>query len=50
MEEYSQAQPPAQQPADTVDLRKAPKWLRRPVGASFGVRLTESSKLCARIG
>ena len=29
-----------------VDLKKAPKWLRKPVGASFGV----SSYLCNKFG
>ncbi|XP_049803426.1 protein transport protein Sec31A isoform X2 [Schistocerca nitens] len=35
MDAYVQAPVPAQQQV-TVDLRKPPKWLRRPVGASFG--------------
>lgn len=53
MEQYAEA--PVVQPPHhahvAVDLRKAPKWLKRPVGASFGVsgitnigsRLVESS-------
>ncbi|KAK7872942.1 hypothetical protein R5R35_004256 [Gryllus longicercus] len=35
MEAYAQA-PVTQQHQVPVDLRKPPKWLRRPVGASFG--------------
>ncbi|XP_066994333.2 protein transport protein Sec31A isoform X2 [Anabrus simplex] len=35
MENFAQAPLPLQQPV-SVDLRKAPKWLKRPVGASFG--------------
>lgn len=35
MDTYVQAPMPTQQQV-TVDLRKPPKWLRRPVGASFG--------------
>ncbi|KAK3915327.1 Protein transport protein Sec31A [Frankliniella fusca] len=35
MESYVQATPPQQAPV-SVDLRKPPKWLRRPCGASFG--------------
>ncbi|KAJ9593994.1 hypothetical protein L9F63_014589, partial [Diploptera punctata] len=35
MESYVQAPVPQQQHS-SVDLRKPPKWLRRPVGASFG--------------
>ncbi|XP_052127985.1 protein transport protein Sec31A [Frankliniella occidentalis] len=35
MESYAQATPPQPAPV-SVDLRKPPKWLRRPCGASFG--------------
>uniref|UniRef100_A0A0A9XWG9 Protein transport protein Sec31A n=1 Tax=Lygus hesperus TaxID=30085 RepID=A0A0A9XWG9_LYGHE len=34
MDNYDEQQVQAPQP--TVDLKKAPKWLRRPVGAKFG--------------
>lgn len=40
MEGYVQA--PLQQQAagpESVDPSKPPKWLKRPVGASFGVRI-----------
>lgn len=41
MEQYADA-PPVQPPVhgqlhSAPELRKAPKWLRRPAGASFGV-------------
>ncbi|XP_069705559.1 protein transport protein Sec31A isoform X3 [Periplaneta americana] len=36
MDAYAQAPVPQQQQQSSVDLRKPPKWLRRPVGASFG--------------
>nr|CAD7198533.1 unnamed protein product [Timema douglasi] len=35
MDQFAQA-PPTQQHQVSVDLRKAPKWLRRPCGVSFG--------------
>jgi protein transport protein SEC31 len=39
MDGYVQAPVPQQSTAPTsVDLSKAPKWLKRPVGAKFGVR------------
>lgn len=40
MDTYAQAPLPQQQQQSPVDLRKPPKWLRRPVGASFGVSFT----------
>ncbi|XP_021915542.1 protein transport protein Sec31A isoform X3 [Zootermopsis nevadensis] len=36
MDAYVQAPVPQQQQQSPVDLRKPPKWLRRPVGVSFG--------------
>jgi hypothetical protein len=45
MDAYVQAPHPQQQQQSPVDLRKPPKWLKRPVGASFGVSLTPSSSL-----
>jgi len=39
MELYSQAPPPTQAQPVPVDLRKPPKWLRRPATARFGVQI-----------
>lgn len=42
MEGYTQAPVPQQSAApESVDLSKPPKWLKRPVGASFGVGRTK---------
>ena len=40
-----QHQTPAQMPSTGATLKKPPKWLRRPCGASFGVRFG-NYKLC----
>jgi hypothetical protein len=41
MDAFVQAPLPQQQQQQSpVDLRKPPKWLKRPVGASFGVSFT----------
>jgi len=46
MDAYVQAPLPQQQQQQSpVDLRKPPKWLKRPVGASFGVSFAPSSSL-----
>lgn len=39
MDGYVQAPAPQQAQPVSVDLSKPPKWLKRPVGASFGVSL-----------
>lgn len=41
MDGYVQAPVPQQTAPTSVDLTTPPKWLKRPVGATFGV-----SKLC----
>jgi hypothetical protein len=44
LDAFAQAPPQRQQQQlSPVDLRKPPKWLRRPVGASFGVSSTPKS-------
>jgi protein transport protein SEC31 len=49
MDPFVQAPLSQQQHQSPVDLRKPPKWLKRPVGASFGVSFTTSSSLFVNV-
>lgn len=42
MDGYVEAPVPQQSAPTSVDLSKPPKWLKRPIGASFGVNYLRS--------